>query len=74
MSLDDFARYPLLFGPSPVHRLDRLTADNVADLRQVLDGMENAPLGIVVIGARAEISPYYLQRRPTVVQTGPETG
>src|SRR4051812_7985937 len=24
--LDDFARYPLLFGPSPVHRLDRLTA------------------------------------------------
>jgi 1-aminocyclopropane-1-carboxylate deaminase len=26
MSLDDFARYPLLFGPSPVHRLDRLTA------------------------------------------------
>ncbi|PVZ11025.1 1-aminocyclopropane-1-carboxylate deaminase [Actinomycetospora cinnamomea] len=26
MSLDDFPRYPLLFGPSPVHRLDRLTA------------------------------------------------
>jgi 1-aminocyclopropane-1-carboxylate deaminase len=26
MSLDDFARYPLLFGPSPVHKLDRLTA------------------------------------------------
>ena len=25
MSLDDFQRYPLLFGPSPVHRLDRLT-------------------------------------------------
>lgn len=25
MALDDFARYPLLFGPSPVHRLDRLT-------------------------------------------------
>ena len=25
MSLDDFDRYPLLFGPSPVHRLDRLT-------------------------------------------------
>jgi 1-aminocyclopropane-1-carboxylate deaminase len=23
--LDDFDRYPLLFGPSPVHRLDRLT-------------------------------------------------
>jgi len=26
MSLDDFDRYPLLFGLSPVHRLDRLTA------------------------------------------------
>ena len=26
MPLDDFARYPLLFGPSPVHRLERLTA------------------------------------------------
>src|SRR5688572_28350371 len=26
MPLDDFARYPLLFGPSPVHRLGRLTA------------------------------------------------
>src|SRR6476619_3835324 len=26
MSLDDFERYPLLFGPSPVHRLERLTS------------------------------------------------
>jgi 1-aminocyclopropane-1-carboxylate deaminase len=25
MSIQSFARYPLLFGPSPVHRLDRLT-------------------------------------------------
>ncbi len=25
-SLGDFERYPLLFGPSPVHRLDRLTS------------------------------------------------
>jgi 1-aminocyclopropane-1-carboxylate deaminase len=25
VSLDDFARVPLLFGPSPVHRLERLT-------------------------------------------------
>src|SRR5690242_770286 len=25
MALSDFPRYPLLFGPSPVHRLDRLT-------------------------------------------------
>jgi 1-aminocyclopropane-1-carboxylate deaminase len=26
VSLDDFPRYPLLFGPSPVHPLDRLSA------------------------------------------------
>jgi 1-aminocyclopropane-1-carboxylate deaminase len=26
MSLEDFPRYPLLFGPSPVHPLERLTA------------------------------------------------
>jgi 1-aminocyclopropane-1-carboxylate deaminase len=26
MKLDAFARYPLLFGPSPVHRLERLTS------------------------------------------------
>lgn len=26
MSLDDFPRYPLLFGPSPVHPPERLTA------------------------------------------------
>ncbi len=25
MSIDDFPRYPLLFGPSPVHPLERLT-------------------------------------------------
>jgi 1-aminocyclopropane-1-carboxylate deaminase len=25
MPLDEFARYPLLFGPSPVHPLDRLS-------------------------------------------------
>lgn len=26
MALDDFPRYPLTFGPSPVHALERLTA------------------------------------------------
>lgn len=26
MSIQDFARYPLMFGPSPVHKLDRLSA------------------------------------------------
>jgi 1-aminocyclopropane-1-carboxylate deaminase len=27
MALDAFPRYPLLFGPSPIHRLERLTAE-----------------------------------------------
>jgi 1-aminocyclopropane-1-carboxylate deaminase len=26
MSIDSFDRYPLLFGPSPVHPLERLSA------------------------------------------------
>ena len=26
MTLESYARFPLLFGPSPVHRLERLTA------------------------------------------------
>ena len=26
MAIDDFERYPLLFGPSPVHRLNRAVA------------------------------------------------
>jgi len=26
MHIESFDRYPLTFGPSPVHRLDRLTA------------------------------------------------
>ena len=36
MSLSDFPRYPLTFGPSPVHPLDRLTAHlgGAADLGQ----------------------------------------
>lgn len=50
-----------------INRLDRLTLDNVADMRQLLDGLELVPLGVVVIGARGEVSPYYLQRRPTIV-------
>lgn len=57
-----------------VNRLDRLTVDNVADLRQTLDRMELAPLGVVVIGARAEVSPYYMSRRPAIVQGGVEAG
>jgi capsular exopolysaccharide synthesis family protein len=47
-----------------VNRLDRLTLEHVDELREVLDRLHLRPLGIVVIGARGEISPYYMQRRP----------
>ena len=32
MSLDDFDRVPLLFGPSPIHRLRRLSAELGGDV------------------------------------------
>jgi polysaccharide biosynthesis transport protein len=51
-----------------VNRLDRLTVYRAADLREVLDSMEQAPMGTVVIGARSEMSPYYLGRRPALIQ------
>jgi capsular exopolysaccharide synthesis family protein len=47
-----------------VNRLDRLTLEHVDELRDVIDRLHLRPLGIVVIGARGEISPYYMQRRP----------
>jgi capsular exopolysaccharide synthesis family protein len=51
-----------------VSRLDRLTLDQVSDLREVLDRLAIKPLGLVVIGAKGEISPYYLTRRPSVIE------
>ncbi len=46
-----------------VSRLDRLTVENVADMRDLLDRLEAAPLGHVVIGARVEVTPYYQSER-----------
>lgn len=56
-----------------VNRLDRLSLDNVADLRQLLDRMEVSPLGLIVIGAKAEISPYYTTRRVAGVEVAGPT-
>ena len=39
MTLNDFPRHPLLFGPSPVHRLDRLTAAGWTVLHVTLDDL-----------------------------------
>jgi capsular exopolysaccharide synthesis family protein len=52
-----------------VSRLDRLRLDQVSDLREVLDRLTIKPLGLVVIGARGEVSPYYLARRPSVIES-----
>jgi len=49
-----------------VNRLDRLTLERIGELRDVIDRLGIRPLGIVVIGSRGEISPYYLQRRPLI--------
>jgi capsular exopolysaccharide synthesis family protein len=43
-----------------VARLDRVTPAMAEDLSELLDRLRLAPLGVVVVGAKAEISPYYL--------------
>jgi Mrp family chromosome partitioning ATPase/capsular polysaccharide biosynthesis protein len=51
-----------------VTRLDRITLEHVNELRETLDRIEVRPLGLVVIGARSETSPYYMARRPLIEQ------
>lgn len=46
-----------------VSQLDRLTVENVVDMRDLLDRLEAAPLGHIVIGARVQVSPYYQSER-----------
>lgn len=43
-----------------VSRLDRVTLENVMDARDILDRLDARPIGLVVIGARSEASPYYV--------------
>ena len=48
-----------------VARLDRLSVENVDDLREAIDRFERRPLGLVVIGGRAEaLSSYVGERAP----------
>lgn len=56
-----------------VTRLDRLTLDHVAELREIVDRLDVPVLGLVVIGARGESSPYYLARRPPLIRSEAET-
>ena len=49
-----------------VSRLDRVTLDHLADLREVLEELDRPVLGVVVIGARGEGSPYHARRPPLI--------
>lgn len=53
-----------------VARLDRVTTENVIDTEEQLSRFNANPLGLVVIGARAERSPYYLGQRTEYVGVG----
>jgi capsular exopolysaccharide synthesis family protein len=55
-----------------VTQLDRLTADHVIDMGELIERFDMRPVGIVVIGARVEVSPYYLSRRPGVFEGASE--
>jgi Mrp family chromosome partitioning ATPase/capsular polysaccharide biosynthesis protein len=46
-----------------VARLDRLTTENVIDTEELLSRLDAPVLGLVVIGARSEFSPYYVAQR-----------
>jgi succinoglycan biosynthesis transport protein ExoP len=46
-----------------VSRLDRITPEQAEDLRELLERLKLAPIGVVVVGAKVELSPYYLGER-----------
>jgi capsular exopolysaccharide synthesis family protein len=52
-----------------VARLDRISPGQAEDLRDLLRRLQLNPLGMVVMGARVELSPYYLAERPQTQTT-----
>ena len=54
-----------------VHRLDRITVEHIAELRDVLDRLPSRAIGMVVIGVRGEVSPYYVARRGSLYEDRP---
>lgn len=46
-----------------VARLDRVSPEQVEDLHERISRLKLHPLGLVVMGARVEISPYYISER-----------
>jgi capsular exopolysaccharide synthesis family protein len=51
-----------------VARPDRVTMDDVIDMRELLDRLGVDPVGLVVVGAKKEAS-YYYSRSPAAVET-----
>ena len=54
-----------------VARLDRLTADKAVETREVLERSGADMLGVVVIGARVDVSPYYISERAPMFTSTP---
>jgi len=46
-----------------VARLDRVSPEQVEDLNELVDRLRLAPVGVVVVGTKLEMSPYYLSER-----------
>jgi capsular exopolysaccharide synthesis family protein len=56
-----------------VGRLDTLTPDGVIDAQDIFARLDTRPMGLVVIGAKTEASPYHYMQRGTGPRTrGPE--
>jgi capsular exopolysaccharide synthesis family protein len=51
-----------------IARMDRITLDNVMDARDMLDRLDVNAVGLVVIGARSEASPYYVGLRAPALE------
>jgi Mrp family chromosome partitioning ATPase/capsular polysaccharide biosynthesis protein len=47
-----------------VARLDRVSPDQAEDLQDLLRRLQIKPIGLVAVGARVELSPYYTSERP----------
>lgn len=50
-----------------VARLDRVALDQAVDMQELIERYGLDPLGLVVIGAKVDVSPYYLAERPPIV-------
>ena len=62
MSLESFARVPLLFGPSPVHRLERLTSISAAQV-EIWAKREDCNSGLAYGGNKTRKLEYLVRRR-----------